>query len=160
MPNPLADSRFYARLGNVFTRPMWLLLRPPEGFAVLTTTGRKTGAPRSQSVRAIRHGDRIVVVAMMGEKAQWLKNIRAIPDVTLRLHDGTVHGVAHQAAVGAETGWASDTYISTIVPNDYLDYAVYCWGVPTRRKIKATHEKWFALGVPVVIDVDANSGVG
>jgi deazaflavin-dependent oxidoreductase (nitroreductase family) len=132
---------------------MWRLLRPPEGFAVLTTTGRKSGAPRSQSVRAIRHGDRIVVVAMMGKKAQWLKNIRANPDVTLRLHDGTVHGVTHQAAVGAETEWASDAYISTIVPNDYLDYAVYCWGVPTRRKIKAAHEKWFASGVPVIIDV-------
>ena len=153
MPNPLAGSRFYARLGNVFTRPMWRLLRPPEGFAVLTTTGRKSGAPRSQSVRAIRHGDRIVVVAMMGEKAQWLKNVRANPNVTLRLHAGTFKGVAHQATVGAETEWASETYVGTIVPNDYLDYAAYFWGVPTRRKIKAAHEKWFASGLPVIIDV-------
>lgn len=153
MPNPLAGSRFYARLGNVFTRPMWRLLRPPEGFAVLTTTGRRSGAPRSQSVRAIRHGDSIVVVAMMGDKAQWLKNVRAKPDVTLRLREGTVHGIARQATAGAETEWASDTYNGTIVPNDYLDYAVYCWGVPTRRKIKAAHEKWFASGVPVIIDV-------
>ena len=155
MPNPLAGSRFYARLGNLFTRPIWLLLRPPEGFAVLTTTGRRSGAPRRQSVRAIRHGDRIVVVAMMGERAQWLKNVRANPNVTLRLHDGTVHGVAHHATVGAETEWAADTYISTIATNDYLDYAVYCWGVPTRRKIKAAHERWFASGVPVIIDVSA-----
>ncbi|HEU4759655.1 MAG TPA: nitroreductase family deazaflavin-dependent oxidoreductase [Dehalococcoidia bacterium] len=66
---------------------MWTKLRPPEGFAVLTTIGRKSGKPRRQSVRAIRQDDRVVVVAMMGQRAQWLKNIRANP----------VHGVASLA---------------------------------------------------------------
>ncbi len=90
---------------------------------------------------------------MMGEQAQWLKNTRANPEVALRLHDGTFRGVAHEAAIGAEREWALDNYVGTIVPNDYVAYAVYCWGVPTRRKIKAAHEEWFASGVPVIIDV-------
>jgi deazaflavin-dependent oxidoreductase (nitroreductase family) len=155
MPNPLAGSRFYARLGNLFTRPLWRLTRPPKGFAVLTTIGRKSGLPRSQSVRAIREGDSVVVVAMMGQQAQWLKNIRADPTVTICLHEGDFRGRAREAAAGAETQWASNAYVGTIVPNDYLDYAVYCWGIPTRRKIEAAHQRWFQKGMPVIINLNA-----
>ena len=102
MPNPLAGSIFYARLGNAFTRPLWSLLGPPKGFAILTTTGRKTGKPRRQSVRAIRESDRIVVVAMMGERAQWLKNVRSNPKVTVRLWGETITGLAHAVHDEAE----------------------------------------------------------
>ncbi len=155
--NPLAGSRFYARLGNAFTRPLWTKLRPPEGFAVLTTIGRKTGRPRRQSVRAIHRGDRIVVVAMMGERAQWLKNIRANPQVTLRLRDQTIQGQAHEVLNDPEREWAANAYIGTTVPNDYLDYAVYEWCFPTRRKIEAAHRSWFEEGLPVIIEVNAEA---
>src|SRR5437870_12775321 len=106
MANPFAGSRFYARMGNVFMRPMWSMLRPPVGFASLTTRGRKSGQSRRQCVRAIREDDRVVVVAMMGERAQWLKNARAEPQVTLKLHDGAYHGTAHALSEPAKRGWA------------------------------------------------------
>ena len=160
MANPLAGSRFYARLGNAFTRPVWSILPPPLGFGILTTIGRKTGKLRRQSVRAIRQGDRIVVVAMMGERAQWLRNIRTNPHVTLRLKDKTAPGLAHEVLSDTERKWAADAYIGTTVPNDYLDYAVYEWGFPTRRKIQAAHRSWFEEGVPVIIEAQSTTAKG
>jgi deazaflavin-dependent oxidoreductase (nitroreductase family) len=156
MANPLAGSLFYARLGNAFTRPLWSLLGPPKGFAILTTTGRKTGKPRRQSVRAIREGDRIVVVAMMGERAQWLKNVRANPKVTVRLRGETIAGLTHAVRDEAERKWAAGVYCRTFFPSDYVDYATYHWGFPSRRKIETAHRCWFEEGAPVVIDVGPN----
>ena len=158
MPNPLAGSRFYARLGNAFTRPAWSILPPPRGFGILTTTGRKTGKLRRQSVRAIRQEDRIVVVAMMGERAQWLNNVRSDPRVMIRLHEGTIAGIARETADEAEMEWAAGAYIGTTVPNDYLDYAVYHWGFPTRRKLEEAHRRWFEEGVPVIIEAQSTAG--
>lgn len=83
MPNPFAGSAFYARLGNLFTRPLWNVLPAPKGFGILTTTGRRTGRPRRQSVRALRRGDHVFVVCMMGERAHWMHNIRADPQATI-----------------------------------------------------------------------------
>ncbi len=154
MPNPFAGSRFYARLGNVFTRPTWSLFAPPEGFAILTTTGRKTGLPRRQSIRAIRRGDIVVAVAMMGERAQWLRNVRADQEVTLKVHDGTHRGVAHEATDASETELANDIYMSSTVSHDYVDYAVYEWGFPTRDNVRKAHQEWFDAGVPVIIQLN------
>ncbi len=153
MPNPLAGSRFYARMGNLWTRPMWGMLRPPVGFAILTTKGRKSGQPRSQCVRAIREDDRVVVVAMMGERAQWLKNARADPQVTLKLHDGRYRGTAHEVTEPAEREWAETLYADTVVRNDYFDYAAYEWAFPRRRAIVEAHRRWFDEGIPMVVQM-------
>ena len=157
MPNTFAGSRFYARLGNVFTRPMWSLLATPEGFAILTTTGRKTGLTRRQSIRAIRRGDIVVAVAMMGERAQWLRNVRANQGVTLKLNDGTHRGVAHEATAASETEQANDIYVNSTVSHDYVDYAVYEWGFPTRDNVRKAHQKWFDAGIPVIIQLNESA---
>jgi len=153
MANPFAGSRFYARMGNVFMRPAWTMLRPPVGFAILTTKGRKSGQPRRQNVRAIREDDRVVVVAMMGKRAHWLKNARADPQVTLKLHDGTYRGITHEVTEPAEREWAERLYVETIVRNDYFDYASYEWSFPTRRNIVKAHRRWLNHGSPVVIEI-------
>ncbi len=153
MANPFAGSRFYARMGNVWMRPMWGMLRPPVGFAILTTTGRTSGQPRRQCVRAIRGDDRVIVVAMMGERAQWLKNARADPEVTQKLHDGTYRGVAHEVSEPTEREWAERLYIETVVRNDYFDYAAYEWAFPTRQAIIEVHRRWFDDGIPVVVKI-------
>ena len=157
MPNPFAGSRFYVRLGNAFTRPMWSLFAPPEGFAILTTTGRKTGLTRRQSIRAIRRSDIVVAVAMMGERAQWLRNVRANPGVTLKLHDGTHPGVVHEVTDTSKMEQANDIYVNSAVSHDYVDYAVYEWGFPTRYNIRKAHQKWFDAGVPVIIRLNESA---
>jgi len=154
MPNPFAGTRFYARLGNLVTRPLWSRLPAPPGFGILTTTGRRSGLPRPQSVRAIRDGDRVVVVCMMGERADWLENIRANPQVTIRLGDQTVRGVAREVVDAGERQRAAELYIGTTQASDYLDYAVYHWGFPTRRKIERAHRRWFEEGIAVVIRLE------
>jgi len=153
--NPFAGSKFYARLGNVFTRPLWSVFPAPQGFGVLSTTGRKSGKPRRQSVRAIRDGDSVVVVAMMGERANWLRNVRSDPRVTLRLGRVTLHGVAREVTEESERQWAAKVYIGTIVPSDYTDYITYCWGLPSRRKIEEAHRTWFHEGIPVTIRIES-----
>jgi len=152
MANPLAGSRFYARLGNFFTRPAWTWLSPPKGFGVLTTIGRKSGRTRRQSIRAIREGQRIVVVAMMGERAQWLKNTRSDPRVTIKLSDGTLEGIARGVVDDREREWAAAIYADTVVANDRFDYVAYEWRFPTKRKIIEAHKRWFEEGVPVIIE--------
>ena len=131
------------------------MLRPPVGFAILTTRGRNSGQARRQCVRAIREDNRVVVVAMMGERAQWLKNARAHPEVTLKLYDGTYQGTAHEVSESAEREWAESLYVQTIIRNDYFDYAAYEWGVPTRHRIVEAHRKWIGEGMPVIIDIEA-----
>ena len=160
MPNPLAGSRFYARLANVFSRPVWSILPPPLGFGILTTTGRKTGKLRRQSVRAIRQEDRIVVVAMMGERAQWLNNLRSDPRVMIRLHGGTITGIARETADEAEMEWAAGVYIGTTVPYDWLDYVSYHWWFPTRHKLEEARRRWFEEGVPVIIEAHSTATKG
>lgn len=122
---------------------------------MLGTTGRRSGKPRRQSVRAIRNGDSIVVVAMMGERANWLWNVRADPRVTLRMGNTTLHGVAREVTQESERQWAAEIYIGTIVPSDYTDYITYCWGLPTRRKIEDAHRTWFNNGIPVTIRIES-----
>jgi deazaflavin-dependent oxidoreductase (nitroreductase family) len=55
------------------------LLRPPAGYGVLTTTGRRTGKTRRRCVRAIKRGDRVYLVAIKGSRTGWLRNVLASP---------------------------------------------------------------------------------
>lgn len=90
---------------------------------------------------------------MMGERAQWLQNVRANPRVTLKLHDGTHQGVAHEAAEASDKEQANEIYVGSTVSHDYLDYAVYEWGFPTRNNVRKAHKEWFDAGIPVIIDL-------
>ncbi len=156
MPNPWAGSKFYARLGNIFTRPLWSIRPAPPGFGILTTIGCRSGKLRRQSVRAIRQGNVVYVVAMMGEKAAWLKNIRANPKVTVRLGKETLQGSAWEISDSFEMQRAMEVYTDTVVFADYLDYIVYHWGLPTRLKIVRAHRQWFEEGIPLIIQVESS----
>ena len=83
-------------------------LRTPRsdryGLARLTTTGRRTGEPRSVMIAYYLDGDAIVTMAMNGwgapEPAWWL-NLQAEPSAQLTLPDGTIN-VTGRAALGPE----------------------------------------------------------
>lgn len=83
-------------------------LRTPRpdryGMARLTTTGRRTGQPRSVMIAYYLDGDDVVTMAMNGwgaaEPAWWL-NLQANPEASLELPDGPV-GVVGRAATGDE----------------------------------------------------------
>lgn len=155
MANPWGLSRTWAKLSNMLTRPLWSILPAPRGFGILTTIGRRSGKPRPQSVRAIREGDAVYVVAMMGERAAWLKNVRANPRVTVRLGRETLDGSAREITDSGERRRATDIYVGTVVFGDYPDYFVYQWGLPTRSKIVRALQQWFEDGIPVIIQLES-----
>lgn len=62
----------------------------PRGIPVclVTTTGRKTGLPRTLPLLFLRDDDRIVLVASQGglpKNPLWLGNIQAKPDITVQV---------------------------------------------------------------------------
>ncbi|MDQ3946294.1 MAG: nitroreductase family deazaflavin-dependent oxidoreductase [Actinomycetota bacterium] len=55
---------------------------------MLTTTGRKTGQPRTTPLNYGVDGDRLVLVASFGgddRHPQWYRNLQANPDVTVQI---------------------------------------------------------------------------
>ena len=150
--NPLTTTRVGARILNALQVPLFRLL-PPRGYAVLTTTGRKTGKTRRNCVRAIRDGDKVYLVSLPGRYGGWFRNIEAHPQVTLRMRGGTFDGVAREITDPAEHQTARNIYCGTLTPFDRGTYLVHRPGRPTPERIKAMLERWFAVCTPLVVEV-------
>lgn len=132
----------------------WFRLMPPKGFGVLTTTGRRTGRTRRKCVRAIRRGENVYIVSIGGPRAAWMKNIRANPDVTVRIRGGTFRGRARELEDPAEVELAVTAYCGTVNSFDYAECAMWRTGRPTRTKIEDLHRGWFREGTPLVVELD------
>lgn len=75
--------------------------KDPVGLLVLTTTGRKSGGPRSVSLVYIRNGSSYVVAAANAGRDThpgWYFNLRSNPQVTLRMKNQQVKAVAEVAS--------------------------------------------------------------
>ncbi|HZN81483.1 MAG TPA: nitroreductase family deazaflavin-dependent oxidoreductase [Mycobacterium sp.] len=79
---------FQKRVGNPLTRRL-----PTQ--TLLETTGRKSRQPRRTPLGGSRVGDQFWFVSEFGEKSQYVQNIKANPNVRVRLggrwHNGTAH---------------------------------------------------------------------
>lgn len=68
---------------------------PIPGYALLETTGRKSGLPRRTPVGDGRDGDTFWIVSEHGRKSAYVRNIEADPRVRVRIrgrwHTGTAH---------------------------------------------------------------------
>ncbi|WP_317762391.1 nitroreductase/quinone reductase family protein [Rhodococcus opacus] len=153
-----------ARNGAVLSALMLpgFLVRPPTGFAVLTTTGRKTGKLRRKCIRVIQRGDRAYLVSLLPPAlamtrpdfvAGWVWNIRGNPRVRLRMPAGWFDGLAREITDRAELDDARDALCETVNVFDYGECAVHLRGLPTRAKIKDLHRYWFDTGRPLVIEL-------
>jgi deazaflavin-dependent oxidoreductase (nitroreductase family) len=56
-------------------------------FCYLTTTGRTTGNPHTIEIWFGTEGDRLYLLSGGGDRSDWVKNIRAHPEVEVRLDD-------------------------------------------------------------------------
>ena len=56
-----------------------------ERVLYLTTVGRKSGQPREIEIWFVTHQGSFYVLAEQGHNAQWVRNIRANPDVSIRI---------------------------------------------------------------------------
>ena len=93
------------------------------------------------------------IVAIPGAHAAWLQNIRANPNVRLRIRGGTFTGVARELSETAETQAATAAYCGTVKPGDYITCAMHRRGAPTRSKIEELHSTWFDEGIPLVVEL-------
>jgi deazaflavin-dependent oxidoreductase (nitroreductase family) len=71
----------------------------PPGYALLETTGRKSGKPRRAPVGGGRVGNQFWLIAEHGVKAGYVRNIQTHPRVRLKVRDGLrarwYDGLAH-----------------------------------------------------------------
>ncbi|MEA2125220.1 MAG: hypothetical protein QOI80_2002 [Solirubrobacteraceae bacterium] len=130
----------------------WFTILPPRGFGVLTTTGRKTGQARRTCIRAIRDGSIVFVVAIGGEGTGWLRNLRADPQVKLRIRGGTFDGVARDLRED-ERQRAEEMYRRFSGAFELLESLAHLRGRPKLSKIRRMHEHWFRTGTPIAIDL-------
>ncbi|HTC73182.1 MAG TPA: nitroreductase family deazaflavin-dependent oxidoreductase [Solirubrobacteraceae bacterium] len=137
-------------------------VRPPSGYGVITTTGRRTGKTRRKCVRVIRRGERAYLVQLRppvlalerpSAIAAWVWNIRANPNVRLRMRGGTFAGVARELTEPAELEQAREAMCDTVNLFDYGECDLHLRGLPTRAKIKELHGYWFDTGVPLVVEL-------
>jgi deazaflavin-dependent oxidoreductase (nitroreductase family) len=137
-------------------------LAAPAGYGILTTTGRKTGRPRHKCVRVIQDGDRAYLVALRlphfavanpTAAAAWVHNIRANPNVRLRIRGGDFDGVAREITDAGECERARSLICDTVFLNDYGECALHLRGLPTQTKVQELHRYWFETGIPIAIDL-------
>ena len=71
------------------------LMRRLPIHTLLETTGRKSGEPRRTPLGGSKVGNEFWFVSEFGENSQYVKNIKANPNVRVRLrgrwHNGTAH---------------------------------------------------------------------
>ena len=61
---------------------------------MLTTTGRRSGLPRTTGVSFLPLGDRFVVFSGWGVRSDWYRNLLANPEVTIRVGGKTMRATA------------------------------------------------------------------
>ncbi len=150
--NPLTTTPLGGRILSAAQLP-WFTLLPPRGFGVLTTIGRKSGKRRRKCVRVIRDGDRAYLVSLRGSTGAWFLNLKANPQVKLRIRDGTFNGLAREIADPEEFDQAKRLYCGSVNPLDRIEYRMHRSDTPSADKIRELHEKWFTNGTPVVVEL-------
>jgi deazaflavin-dependent oxidoreductase (nitroreductase family) len=76
-----------------------------ESLVHLTVRGRKTGKPHTVKIWFAAGNGKVYVTSARGMDADWVKNLRKNPDVTLRIGSTTLQGSAvwrEDAGVRAE----------------------------------------------------------
>jgi deazaflavin-dependent oxidoreductase (nitroreductase family) len=87
--------------------PVARAARPREAqYLYLTTTGRRTGRPRQIEIWFTRRESRLYLVVEHRERAQWVRNLRALPRVTVRLGRRTFPATARVVDGRAEPALA------------------------------------------------------
>jgi len=156
MPNPFAKSRWFHKLANFSGPPAFFRVLPlPHGFALLTVTGRRSGKRRRRPIRAIRDGSTLYGVAILGDRSDWLRNLRANPRATARLGIRTREITLREVTDTAEREKAERLYIETVVAYDYFDVPIVDWTFPSPSRIRKSHRDWLGRGTLVALDLES-----
>lgn len=84
---------FFKSPTALYRGPMAEVMRS-RCILMLTTTGRRSGLPRTTGVSFMPHGDNFVVFSGWGVRSDWYRNLLANPDVTIRVGGRTMQATA------------------------------------------------------------------
>lgn len=99
----VVHTRMYRATGGRFGKN-WRIgsaVRAPVPVCLLTTTGRKSGQPRTVPLVFMRDGRNIVLVASKGglpDNPQWYGNVKANPAVEIEIGKQRSKWTAHEAS--------------------------------------------------------------
>lgn len=106
----IRNSRLLATALKYFARAHIWVYRRTDGrlgarllwfpAALLTTTGRKSGEPRTTPTLYLRDGDRVILPASFGGRADnptWYHNLKANPEVEVQIRNAHLRLVARDA---------------------------------------------------------------
>jgi deazaflavin-dependent oxidoreductase (nitroreductase family) len=77
-----------------------------EDFCYLTTTGRKSGLPRTIEIWFAMRGPTLYMLADGGSRSHWVQNLQLRPDVTVRVAGRELRGHARVLRSGPEEALA------------------------------------------------------
>jgi deazaflavin-dependent oxidoreductase (nitroreductase family) len=109
-----------------------------EAYCYLTTTGRRTGRPHTVEIWFAAVGATLYILAGGGERADWVRNVRHTPAVTVRIGDTTLVGVARIVADAHEDALARRIVVAKYQPRYHGDLG-----------------DWGRTALPVAIDLHA-----
>ena len=105
--------------------PPWPARWAGEPYAYLTTIGRRTGQPHRIEIWFAAQEGRVYLLSGGRERADWVRNLQANPQVTVELGDETHAGVAHVLQAGTvEDRRARELLVGKYRQGDNLD----AWG--------------------------------
>jgi deazaflavin-dependent oxidoreductase (nitroreductase family) len=88
----------------------------PLPFCYLTTKGRVTGRPHTIEIWFALDGQTIYMLSGGGDSADWVKNLRRTPEVTVRLRDTHFPGKARLVEQAAEDALARRLVVAKYQP--------------------------------------------
>jgi deazaflavin-dependent oxidoreductase (nitroreductase family) len=118
----------------------WPARSAGEPYLYLTTTGRRTGRPHRIEIWFAEHDRRLYLLAGGRERADWVRNLRANPRVTVELGGESHVGMAHVV----EPGTDDDRRARELLLAKYAD---------TEDDLDA----WGRTALPVAIDLPADT---
>ncbi len=92
-----------------------------EDYCYLTTTGRKTGEPRTIEIWFAATGNRLYLLSGGQERSHWVKNLQKQPAVAVRIGESTFSGRARVIVGAIEVGTARDLVFDKYRTRDASD---------------------------------------
>jgi deazaflavin-dependent oxidoreductase (nitroreductase family) len=74
-----------------------------DDFCYFTTRGRVSGRPHEIEIWFALDGSTLYLLSGGGDRSDWVRNLRAAPDVTVRVRDTTYSATARVVDEGAES---------------------------------------------------------
>jgi deazaflavin-dependent oxidoreductase (nitroreductase family) len=150
---------FHTKAGARFLNHMtaWFRISAPRGYAVLTTVGRRTGAPRRSNVRSISSGNCAFIVAIAGQTNDWSHNLHDNPEARLRIGRRNRACRARPPRGEAERLAAQAAYCDTLNWFDYFSSIVNQRGIPSPRRMREMHARWIDEGELFVMEFIADA---